>query len=573
MKIVATYILFLVSFFTWGQSNRIEAALSKTSVTENEVFTYQITAYNDCDIIAPDFGDLEVLGLPSKGYFNSSTNINGVQTNTTTYTLTYTLRATKKGTYKIGPAKLKCKLKKEVRSNETLVLTVVSAGTSNSNNNQKPGYFFKLTSNKSSVYVGEPFVISFRFYSPQKPSSIEMIEQGNASGLWRNDLNPNPTSYVMTQEDIKGVRYYVLELKTEVCIPLRSGKIVMEPYSASIVHQVDFFSSERQNGPSNSLEIDVKKLPEKFPPNFNGLVGDFKLKVSADKKKITQGQAFELTLLLSGTGNFNAFDEVKLVLPDGFVTGDPDINDQTKVSKEGLTGKIEYKFVVSAEQIGEFSFVPFTFSYFDLSSKSYQTLGSDKISIQVEKGSESHGAVYSQKEKIEIQETDVRFIHLNEGNRFTINDFIFGTPLYFWLLISPLFFVIILVFFKRSTSRKTEEDKAELRRKKSGKTASKSFQQAHQQLKKGADKEAIKTVQSTLINYLLSKLNLSLSALSEKSISEELKKKNVPDDLILQFSNVWKNIEMAQYAPLANQNINTLITQTQQLILQLDEKL
>lgn len=569
IRFIILFLLFSVSGYS--QNPEVEATVSATSVTVGEVFTYQITANQDCEISIPEFGDLEIVSGPSQGVSEGTSIVNGVSKSYKYYSFTYKLRAPKKGTYTIPPVSMKCKLKK-VNSGTTITIKTIDGGTA-TQQESKSNFSFKISTDKNSVYVGEPFVLTFRFYSTKKPSQIEAITQGTASGLWRKDLNPNRTSFNMTQENVKGVRYYVLELSTEVCIPVRAGKITIEPYSSSLIHAIDIFNNEREEGKSNSLSIDVKKLPGEAPADFNGLVGNFDLSFQVDKTSLIQGQSLELSLKISGVGNFNAFDEPKLTLPNGFTISEQDPLDETTITERGLDGSITYTYILSANDPGDFEIAPFSFSYFNLSEKQYKQLTTEKFTLHVEKGDENHGAIYKGQKPVEIENTDIQFIHQEDGFSFGLNEFIFGSLPYMTLLIGPPILLLLVLFLRRKKNNVSEEDKTENTKKLARKTAQKNLAKALQQLKSGQEKEALKTLQSTLISFLMIKLNLSLSSLSIKAITVELESRKADTNLILNLSNVWKKIEMAQYAPITAQNLEDTIRDTQKLIDELDAKI
>ena len=94
------YILVLVlSFNGWSQKAYVDAAISASTVTSNDQFTYKITTDCDCDIIPPDLSNFDVLqAMP--GHYESMQSFNGQSTKKTcTSTMTYVLRGKKKGKF------------------------------------------------------------------------------------------------------------------------------------------------------------------------------------------------------------------------------------------------------------------------------------------------------------------------------------------------------------------------------------------------------------------------------------------------------------------------------------------
>ena len=573
------YIVFL--FYTgWALAQNVptlEVRIESNTVEEGEIFAYQLVSNNDCPVTPPDFGEFTLEGGPETGYSSSSVTVNGKTTQKTEYTTTYYLRAPKKGTYTIGTASMKCKLKK-VNTGQPITIKVTSKGQQTNTANQSSGsnkgnYFFKLSADKTTVLVGEPFVLTFKYYSTKKPTQIESIELGNASGLWRTDLSPNRTNYTMTQENIKGQRFYVLELRKELCIPQRAGKITIDPYAASLLIAIDFINNDREEGKSNSLTIEAKKLPGDIPPNANGLVGRFDLSADSDKDELVQGQSFTLSIKITGTGNLNAFDEPKLTLPEGFTTVDPVAEDETELTEQGLRGTVTYKYIITAEKPGDFELQPLSFSYFNLNEKKWTELSTNPISIHVEEGDENHGTIYKGQQPIDVENTDIQFIHQDKGTTFSTGDFIFGTMPYFIMLLGPPFMVVLVALIRRRRKNISPETKSDLQKKSARKIALKNLSRSIQTLKNGQDKEAVKILQNTVITYLMTKLNLSLSGLSLKSITVELENLKIETDILLELAHIWKKIELAQYAPVSADNIEETIRAAQKLNEQLDDKI
>ena len=193
-------LLLISSNFLLAQTPTLDAVVSKTNVTENEIFTYQIISNSECEITPPDFGNLEIVDGPVQGVSKNSDYTNNVHV--TEYSFTYYLSAPKKGNYTIPPATMKCKMKKEISSQKTITIKAVAAKDAVAEK-QSGDHFLKLTTNKNSVYIGEPFILSLKFYTTKRPNNFEPVMVGNASGLWRADLNPGQDVYTMPWEFIK----------------------------------------------------------------------------------------------------------------------------------------------------------------------------------------------------------------------------------------------------------------------------------------------------------------------------------------------------------------------------------
>ena len=79
-------------------------------------------------------------------------------------------------------------------------------------------------------------------------------------------------------------------------------------------------------------------------------------------------------------------DNPKINFPKEFEIYDPKITDNTKTSNTGVSGSKEYNYLVIPRYQGNFTIEPITFSYFNPSTKKYETLKSKPIVLKINKG-------------------------------------------------------------------------------------------------------------------------------------------------------------------------------------------
>ena len=502
-----------------------------------------------------------MLGSPSVGQSSYYENINGKQRNITTYSQTYTLRAKIEGTFTIDKARLSCKKGKDYES-EAVKINVISQGDVNKTKEGVADYYITLEANKTSVYVGESFILSLKYYSKKRPSSVEGYENGSSGGLWRSDLRNPSDPYSIYQQDIKGSRYYIIELRKELCIPLNAGKMTISPSYASVIFNRDFFTNVRQDGYSNSVEIDVKPIPGDKPENFNGLVGQFELTHAIDKTDVNAGEAIEVNIAIKGSGNFNAFDDPHLDLPKSFLQQDPVSADETKATANGIEGEIDYKFSFTPTEEGVYTILPYSFSYFDPNAGCIKMASTEEFEIKVHPRQGGDIIIDKGPRKFEVETKDIRYINENSDHFFREDDLFFGTVSYSLAISSPLLLAML-----------SEDEKVMARQKVAKRSAFKDLKNARTLLSEGKDKEALKSLESVLHNFLMVKLKLSLSGLSRNNITTALKEKGIENDMINRFSATWDKMEMAQYAPITSENMASLINEVQILIDNLNQQL
>jgi hypothetical protein len=560
------YILFLLSCtFTVAGQETIEAIVNKTTVGVNEAFNFQLNANAKCPITTPDFGDLIVLGPPAQGSSRGINIINGKQTISVKYSYTYTLKAPAEGKYTIPSVTMECDGKKI----KTKSITITASDDLKQQEVNKD-FFMRLTSNKSTVYEGEPFVLTLKYYAKASPENIEAFEVGKVSGVWRENLNPKQTNFNTGIETVNGIRYYAIVLREELCFAQRSGTVEIEPYYTSIIFAENFFNRFRKETYSNSLKINVKQVPEEGAVNYTGLVGSFKMNSEISKISAKMGEAIDLKITLSGKGNLQVMGNLGLEFPKDFEVYDPEIDERTSNGRGGVSGQITYNYVFIPTHYGEFTIPAFELSYFDLESKEMKTISSEEFKIQVEKPDGVSDISFSPTNPIEVEDKTIRYIHSEMDNVFTMDRVFFGKISYYTLLSSPFVLSLFFILIRRKKENLSPEERLKIAQKGIIKPVLKEIAEA-KELATSNESAALKKLQSALTLFFKTKFDLGLSDLSQFEINQQLGARNVENDALLTFNAIWRAIELGQYAPIAQENLQQTIQDTEQLVQELDK--
>jgi len=564
LKSILYILLLFVSSIGWSQKEWINAAVNAATVTSNDVFTYQISTDCDCDIIAPNLSAFDIIDMES-GKSKSFSSFNGQSSGEQcTNTLTYLLRGKKKGKFEIGEAKAKCP--KSKKSSTTINIEVLSAEEVHAKAQGEAPYYFNLETNKKSAKIGEPVIIDFYMFTRARPQDITTITSGNAGGVFRQNLFEETSqgfSFPVYQVKVKGNDYYKIHLRQEVILPSAPGKLVIEPYFGRAVERYEVFNAIYMEGYSNGVTIDVKDLPSKRPDNYYGMVGDFELTHAISQTTIAAKHAFELTVKISGTGTFNLFKDPEFLVPESFgATPDEPISN-LKISENGLTGDVEYTFILTPTKEGKYNILPYSFGYYSLKDGTFKSVATESFEINVTPGEGGDIEDPNNNSGI-IVEDDIRHIHKN-NDLFTLSGFFGG--LVFWLLIlTPLLSVFIFFMIKQKRSRLTTVEKIAQEQKEVKKSVAKSVESIQK-----SDTLDIRQLKSNLDEYLMTNLSLGRSQLSKASVSTKLGEKGCDDKLKADFESIWSKIEMAQYAPISNENLDQLANDTSTLIKDLNK--
>ncbi len=571
MKHTLLFIFLCFGLINFSQNVEFNGSVNKKEVNVNEVFTYQIYSTATCQIYQPDFGGLQIVGGPYQQSSTSVMTVNGKTTRQRETTYTYQLRAPKAGNYTIGSSTMTCD--QQNYATEKIKISAINgtgqtSGVNTLNSNENKDFFVRVLTTKNKVYQGEPFTLTLKMYSKKQPRGIEELKMGASNGLSKQDLNPAKTTFDTKQEIVDGIRYFTVTLKQELCFALRPGEIDIEPYYISALFSKGFFQQYRAEAYSNSVKIKVKALPGHEPKNFNGLVGSYQMDHSISKTKVKPGEAIDIKLKISGKGNLNAFDEPQLDLPNDFDQFDPEYKEDYKTTSNGYSGSISYNLVVVPTYYGDFTIPAFSFSYFDLNSKSYKSLSTGDFNIHVDKPEDGYGEIISNKKEVELEENDIRYIHNEDSDLMKKNELKGGTIFHFGLIAFPFGLVWLILFLRRKKANLSDEDKQKRIEKSAKKTATKFLSECKKHHNTGDEKLAIKSLNSALKNYLKHKFNLSESELNLKTVLEQIKPADIQKDL----SEVWNQIEMYQFAPVNASQFETLMAKTELLIDQIEKQ-
>ena len=225
------------------------------------------------------------------------------------------------------------------------------------------------------VYKNEPTLAVIRAYSKnygnfRKLNGIKFSSQKN--------LNVKPVNSPRSEiETRSGMASQIVGLF--MVYPSESGNYVVNPMSASLN------SASKNKISSNSVKINVKKLPAGMPENFKNAVGKFD--VSLLKGTLEQtleiNTPINISVQVSGTGNFNTLNFPKIIDSENYLVYPPKIISDLKMNEDGLSGMVTADYIVVPKRNGSIPIVLENFSYFDPITKQYVDLGEKSLVLNI----------------------------------------------------------------------------------------------------------------------------------------------------------------------------------------------
>ena len=558
---ILNIIIFLIGFSAFSQVN-FTTKLSKDRLGLNERVKIEFTVDKDGDnFIPPKFDNFRVVGGPSQSIRNSW--INGKKSYSKTYS--YFLSPIEKGSFEIGQASIE--VDDEIYKTLPVRVTVTSAVDIPTDPND-PNYLADKNihlvaevSNKN-PFLNEAISVSYKLYvsTDTGVNNWRELEAPRYADFWSNNIDIK--SLNVQNGTFKGKPYRYVVLRRTLLYPQKTGELKIEPLTLDISVQVpsnrrDFFgnlisSSVNKTVSSGSSIIDVKSLPiDNKPKDFSGAVGSFSFEIKSDKKELLTDEAFQLSLIVSGDGNFNLFEDPKISLPNSLEVYEPEKISNISVRARGIKGNINNKYTVVPINPGKYTIPETKFSFFNPVSAEYKTIYSDPIFIDVD-GAYNSSLVSSdinEKNRTnKIQLLENQFSSFKTKTKFSnVNDSIFFNSNYYWILFIIPFIIcfIIIVSSKILRNYKSKKvDELKLARILTNKLL------ADSKALIGNKEKFYESIDKALTTYLKTKLNLKNSEFKNEIINIKLQEMNLDKESIGLLFEIFENCQLARYTPL-----------------------
>ena len=538
--------------------------------------SYTVTTQKVKDFRAPSIKGFDVLMGPSRSQQSSTQIVNGNVTSTSSITFTYILMANTAGEYTIGGASIVADGNQMV-SNSVKIKVLPqdqnsnggqggsSAHSSSGTSVSDQDLFITATASKTNVFEQEAFVLTYKIYTRESNLQLNNAKLPDFKGFHSQEIEMT-TNARWTPEHYRGRNYYTTVYRQFVLFPQQSGKLYIDPAQFQMtigkpVQSDDPFDAFF-NGGSNVIEIkksiatpkiaiNVSPLPAGKPADFSGGVGEFTVSSSINSKELKTNDAITIKLVISGTGNLKLISNPEIKFPEDFEVYDPKVDNQVRLTREGLTGNRVIEYLAIPRHAGTYKIPGVSFSYFDIRSKSYKTLKTEEYVVNIEKGAGNADQVianFTNKEDLKVLGEDIRYIKQNEVTLQPKGSFFYGSMSYWLFYIIPaLAFIIFFIIYRKQAAENANV--AKVRTKKANKVATKRMKLAGKLLSENKKDAFYDEVLKALWGYISDKLNIPVSRLSKDNIEEKLRNHGVSEELIKDFLNALNDCEFARFAP------------------------
>ena len=579
MKKLIIILMALIAYSTQMLADKVSfTASAPDAVVVGDQFrlSYTVTTQKVKDFRAPSIKGFDVLMGPSRSQQSNTQIVNGNVTSTSSITFTYILMANNAGEYTIPGASIVADGDQMVSNSVRIKVLPQDQGDSNSSSSSSThsssgtgvsnqDLFITASASKTNVYEQEAFVLTYKIYTRESNLQLNNAKLPDFKGFHSQEIEMT-TNARWTPEHYQGRNYYTTVYRQFVLFPQQSGKLYIDPAQFQMtvgkpVQSDDPFDAFF-NGGSDVIEIkksistpkiaiNVNPLPAGKPADFSGGVGEFNISSSINNKELKTNDAITIKLVISGTGNLKLISNPEIKFPDDFEVYDPKVDNQVRLTREGLTGNKVIEYLAIPRHAGTYKIPGVSFSYFDIRSKSYKTLKTEEYVINVEKGAGNADQVianFTNKEDLKVLGEDIRYIKQNEVTLQPKGSFFYGSMTYWLFYIIPaLAFIIFFIIYRKQAAENANV--AKMRTKKANKVATKRMKLAGKLLSENKKDAFYDEVLKALWGYISDKLNIPVSRLSKDNIEEKLRNHGVNEELIKEFLNALNDCEFARFAP------------------------
>jgi hypothetical protein len=569
--------IFLVLQTNFAQD--FTASVNETTVADNErfqvSFTFSGKSINNLSKFSPPaFENFLILSGPNQS--TSIQIINGAQSASLTYS--FVVQPKSVGTFTIGSAGIE--QAGNTYKTEPIKITVVKGAdkpkqqqqgdTQISTDEIAKNLYVRAIVDKTRAYKGEQITVTYKLYTRLSiASQMGVNKLPQYQGFWAEELETSG-NINFTTEVIEGKQFRVGVLKRVALFPTQTGTLEVTPFELSVPVQIqkqrsgksiwdDFFGDPfgrseiyEFNAKSNVVKIDVQPLPDGQPEMFKGAVGNYTFNANLNNTTVKSNEPLTLNINISGTGNIKLIDLPELNLPNGFEKYEPKINEE-----------INRKGIVSGSKSGEYLFVPrvvglreippIEFSFFDPNKKKYVTLKSETFKIDIKPGDKQASNEFVGKEDIKELGNDIRYIKTSFEDVEKKENFIINSTGFIIAGVLPFAISLVVIGWKRKYD-KLHGNVVLLRYQKAQKVAKNRLKSAKKLMDSQNHKEFYSELSTALFGYLEDKLHISKSEFTVERASEELRKRNITEELIAELKAGAGKCEFVRFAPGAEKS-------------------
>mgnify|MGYP002623986545 CR=1 FL=1 len=433
--------------------------------------------------------------------------------------------------------------------------------------------YFTVSASRTHVYEQEAVLLTYTFHAFGTMGLSVGINKPDFEGLVSQEI-PQPENKSVYTETVGGRVGRAGVVKQTIVFPQRAGTIVVPGLTFNCeVHigQGDLSGlgpkiTLKRRVPNLTLQVDA--LPQPAPKAFGGAVGRFDVTTNVSHNTLRTGDIATYSVTISGQGNLRLITPARLNFPDSFDIFDTTTDDNTHISKEGMSGSVTFRYPFMPRTKGRFTMPADTFCYFNPATREYVSVALPPVELNVEKGLRTEAEIEAE---AALRESGIRADRQEDANAWTknwgIGHFLGG------LLLLIIFYFAADTMWQRHNARKQQMLGVRGARVR----AEKEIARAKQLINTGDYYAALSVLTHCLTHFAqehIANHNSETATLSPGEMGERLLSEGFSAESVALWQTLLRDIDTAAFAPRTSDNalINTLADRASEVVHIFDTK-
>ncbi len=368
---------------------QVSASLNRPTVQVGETVLLTITlraqGLHSPEIQDPQLEGVEVLSTSDRSTFRFSPSVGAVRE----FSREYTLRALQAGELTIPP--IRVVVDGVLHETQPLKLVVEAEGApaalpGGMTPRPEEEVAVRLWVEPDTAFVGQQVTLTVAaFFDPLVRSRLQRQPEyrpPEVEGFWTADLPGSPRP----ERRVIGRREYFVQVYRRALFPLSPGELRIPP--AAVVYEVRrglIYAPETFQVESAPARVVVRPLPsEGAPSDFAGAVGRYDAEIWFDRSDLRAGEAVNLFLEVTGSGNLSSLARPQLPEIPGVRIYEGGEDAEVQLRGVEFAGHKQFSWVLVPEHAGQYVIPGLQLSYFDPVSATYTVASTEPVSLLVE---------------------------------------------------------------------------------------------------------------------------------------------------------------------------------------------
>ncbi|MCB1054602.1 MAG: BatD family protein [Acidobacteria bacterium] len=250
----------------------------------------------------------------------------------------------------------------------------------------EPRVFLQAEARPARPWLGEQVEYTLYLYYQSDVHSIRPLELPDFDGFWAEEISvPGKAPGEVVSSG--GERFERAVMLRRALFPLRAGSVSISPVSAEMVATGADGRGRSLRRTSNTIELEVRELPEPAPESFYGTVGELELSATLEPPTVAAGEPVAWVVRATSPGRLGL---VELPAPDLGPSladaGGDEPSSERRVARGRIVETRTWRRWLVPQQAGPYRLPPIEIAAFDPGTGSYHEVRADAPELLVSPG-------------------------------------------------------------------------------------------------------------------------------------------------------------------------------------------